>query len=63
MADANANAKMVLAERVRKECIAAAQQGYENAALSGLCGEGAFEAAISAIQLIDLEALVRQHHM
>lgn len=48
-----------LAEAVREACIAAAQQGYDNASMSGLCEEGALEAAISAIRMVDLEALVR----
>jgi len=46
-----------LAARVQKACIEAALAGYENAALSGLCQEGAMEAAISAIQMLDLDAL------
>jgi len=46
-----------LATTVQKACIDAALEGYENAALSGLCQEGAIEAAISAIQMLDLDAL------
>ncbi|MGM8929901.1 hypothetical protein [Salinicola halophyticus] len=46
-----------LAASVQKACIEAALAGYENAALSGLCQEGAIEAAISAIQMLDLDAL------
>ncbi|MDH3316417.1 MAG: acetyltransferase [Gammaproteobacteria bacterium] len=38
-------------------CIQAAIDGYENASISGLCAEGAFEAAISAIRMLDLERL------
>jgi hypothetical protein len=45
------------AERVRKACIEAAIEGYEHAGMSGLCQEGAWEAAISAIQMIDVKAL------
>jgi hypothetical protein len=45
----------MLAERVRNACIEAALAGYENAAISGLCHEGAWEAAISAIRMADLE--------
>ncbi|OGI66653.1 MAG: acetyltransferase [Candidatus Muproteobacteria bacterium RBG_16_60_9] len=48
-----------LAQSVRDACIAAAKQGYENAAISGLCEEGALEAAISAIYMVDLEAALR----
>lgn len=47
-----------LAERVRAACIDAALAGYEDAAISGLCGEGACEAAISAIRRLDLERLL-----
>lgn len=46
-----------LAEAVRAACIQAAIEGYENASVSGLCGEGAFEAAVSAIRMVDLDAL------
>lgn len=45
------------AETVRAACIQAAVEGYENASISGLCAEGAFEAAISAIRMLDLRAL------
>ena len=47
-----------LAEAIRQACIEAALQGYENAAISGLCHEGAWEAAISAIRMVDLEAVL-----
>lgn len=46
-----------LAEAVRAACIRAAVDGYENASISGLCGEGAFEAAISAVRMLDLESI------
>jgi hypothetical protein len=45
------------AEAVRNACIAAALAGYEDAAISGLCHEGAWEAALSAIRGLDLGAL------
>ncbi len=47
-----------LAERVRSACIEAALAGYENASISGLCHEGAWEAAISAIRMVDLSELL-----
>ena len=47
-----------VAHTVQTACIDAAQQCYEDAAMSGLCGEGALEAAIGAIRMLDLEALV-----
>ena len=48
------------AEAVRAACIQAAVDGYENASISGLCGEGAFEAAISAIRMLDLGSLDKE---
>ena len=45
------------ATKAQKACIEAALSGYENAARSGLGQEGAIEAAISAIQMLDLNAL------
>ena len=47
-----------LAEAVRQACIRAWREGYEAAGMSGLCAEGALEAALSAVQQLDLEALV-----
>lgn len=51
--------RIALAETVRAACVAAARDGYQYAAISGLCSEGAQEAALSAIQMVDLEPLVR----
>ena len=42
----NETEALQLATKVQKACIEAALSGYENAALSGLCQEGAIEAAI-----------------
>jgi hypothetical protein len=42
------------AERVREACIEAALTGYEDAAIAGLCGEGALEMAISAIRRLEM---------
>lgn len=50
-----------LAERVRDACIDAALAGYEDAAMSGLCHEGAWEAAISAIRRLDLPLVTEVH--
>ena len=50
-----------LAETIRQACIEAALQGYENAAISGLCHEGAWEAAISAIRMVDVDDVIREH--
>lgn len=50
--------KRRIAEAVRDACVRAAQQGYENAAVSGLCEEGALEAAISAMRMVDLDQVL-----
>jgi hypothetical protein len=44
------------AERIRAALIRAALAGYEQAALSGLCCEGAWEAAVSAMRRLELRA-------
>jgi len=45
-------------EAIRAACISAAQQSYQQASASGLCAEGAFEAAIGAMQTLDLIAII-----
>lgn len=52
------NDRYEIARQVRDECIKTALSAYENASISGLCAEGAFEAAISAVRMLDVEALV-----
>lgn len=47
-----------LAEAVRDACINAAKAGYENAAMAGLCHDGAWEAAIGAIEMLDMDAVI-----
>ncbi|WP_372635001.1 acetyltransferase [Fodinibius sp.] len=49
-----------LARKVRQACIEAAQEGFKDASMSGLCAEGAMESAISAIQKLDIEKLIQQ---
>ena len=46
-----------LAEQVRQACIQEALRAYEDAGISGLCHEGRFEAAISAVRILDLSRL------
>lgn len=48
----------VLAEAVRQACLEAAREGYEQAALAGLCHEGAMEASLDAIRALKLEPLL-----
>lgn len=50
--------QLILAEAIRTACINAARDGYQNAAISGLCGEGAQESALSAMQMLDLEKIM-----
>jgi hypothetical protein len=50
--------KRRIAEAVRDACVQAAQQGYESAAVSGLCEEGALEAAIGAMRMVDLNRVL-----
>ncbi|OGI52748.1 MAG: acetyltransferase [Candidatus Muproteobacteria bacterium RIFCSPLOWO2_01_FULL_60_18] len=47
-----------LAEAVRDACRKAAQEAYENAGVSGLCEEGRWECAVSALRSLDLEAVI-----
>lgn len=49
-----------LAEDVREACIAAARDGFKEAAMCGLCSEGAMEAAISAMQSLNVKKIVKQ---
>jgi hypothetical protein len=49
---------MELAQRVRSACLQAALDGYEQAGLSGLCGEGRWELAVEAIRRLDLSQLL-----
>jgi hypothetical protein len=46
-----------VAREVREACIQAALLAYEDASISGLCGEGAFEAAISAMRMLDVDEI------
>jgi len=48
-----------VAETVRRACVRAAQEGYADAAMSGLCAEGAAEAAVDAVRRLDVDALAR----
>ena len=52
------DSKRRLAEVVRQACLKAAQEGYENAGISGLCEEGRWECAVGAIRALDIEAVI-----
>jgi hypothetical protein len=47
--------KQGIAEHVRKACIGAAREAFMDASAEGLCSEGAMEAAVSAMQSLDLD--------
>ena len=52
-----AEARVRLAEAVRTACLEAARQAYEDARMSGLCHEGAWEVAVGALRTLDVEQL------
>jgi hypothetical protein len=43
-----------VAERVRAAVVRAALDAYEDAAIRGLCGDGAWEVAVAAMRSLDL---------
>jgi hypothetical protein len=47
-----------LAERVRSALVQSALVAYEDAAVRGLCCDGAWEAAVSAIRQVDLSPML-----
>jgi len=49
-----------LAKRTRAACLEAAVQAYEDAGMQGLCAEGRWEAAISALKTLELAPLLRE---
>ena len=51
-----------LAEAVRAACIKAALEAYEEGGVLGLCAEGRWEYAISALQQLDLKAVLDCAH-
>jgi hypothetical protein len=48
------------AEAVRAACVQAAIDGYEQATFDGLCCEGAYEVALSAIRMLNVDGIVAQ---
>jgi hypothetical protein len=47
-----------MTERIRAAVVAAGLAGYEDAAMQGLCADGAWEAAVSAMRRLDLDAVL-----
>lgn len=52
--------KIDMAKSIRQACVEAARDGFRDASMSGLCVEGAMEAAVSAIESLDLEQVIKQ---
>ncbi|HEX5340392.1 MAG TPA: acetyltransferase [Gammaproteobacteria bacterium] len=52
------SSEQALARAVRTACYEAARAGYEQAAIAGLCHEGAVEASLDAIRMVDVDAMV-----
>lgn len=51
---------LILAEKIRQACVKEAKEGFREASIQGLCPDGAMEAAVSAIQRLDIEDLIRK---
>ena len=49
-----------LAKRIRDGCIEAALQAYEDAGIHGLCTEGRWKAAVSALRTVELARPLRE---
>lgn len=47
-----------VAEAVHAACLREVIRAYEEACISGLCGEGAFEAAVGRLRELDLDAVL-----
>jgi hypothetical protein len=47
-----------LAKRIRDACLEAVIQEYEDAGIQGLCAEGRWEAAVSALKTVELVPLL-----
>lgn len=49
-----------IARCIRDACITAANEEFRNAAMSGLCMDGAAEAAVGAMKSLDLEEVLQK---
>ena len=49
-----------LAKRIRDACLEAVLQAYEDAGVQGLCAEGRWEVAVSALKTLELAPLLRE---
>lgn len=56
----NCSDTLAIAKAVQNACIKEAKDGFRDASIRGLCSEGAMEAAISAIQMVDVDKIVEK---
>lgn len=49
-----------IAEAVRAACVRAAVAAYEDAGIQGLCEAGRWEAAVGAVESLDLRKLIQE---
>jgi hypothetical protein len=55
----NPHSDDTITEAVRSALIRAAEAAYEDAGIQGLCAEGRWEAAVSAMRRVDVQAIAR----
>lgn len=48
------------AKRIRHACLEAVLRAYDDAGMQGLCAEGRWEAAVSALRTVELAPLLRE---
>jgi hypothetical protein len=53
-----ADTSSVVADTVRAACLDAARLAYEDAGIRGLCADGRWEAALTAIRQLDLSGVL-----
>lgn len=53
-----ADTSSVVAETVRAACLNVARLAYEDAGIRGLCADGRWEAALTAIRRLDLSVVL-----
>ena len=60
MADQTEELRREVAEATQRALVAVALQAYEEAGLSGLCGEGRWEVALGAMKDYDVRKVIAQ---
>ncbi len=59
----NEQTLVALAQAVRDACVQTALEHGEDARMAGLCWEGAWEAAITAMRTLDIEQIVSSYEL